>query len=85
MSKDPELKQATPEHVAHVRHDAEFFCQMLGGFPIEHRMDVFIFTATDLFLNVKPKPPLSRLDAYDKYAAMIRENIRLNIEQEAKR
>jgi len=83
--REPELKLADPEHRAQVAHDAEFLCQMLGGYSIEHRMEVFIFMATDLFLNVKPKPPLTRLDAYDKYAVAIRENIRLNIEREAKR
>ena len=82
---EPKPKLADPEHMAQVAHDAEFFCDMLGGFSVEHRMEVFIFMATDLFLNVKPKPPLTRLDAYDKYAVAIRENIRLNIEQEVKR
>jgi len=82
---EPKLKQAGPEHMDHVRYDAQFLVEILSGFSIDHRMEVFIFLATDLFLNVRPRPPLTRLDAYDKYAVAIRENIRLNIEQEAKR
>lgn len=85
MSKDPELIQAPQYKLSHVARDAEIFCQMLSGFSVEHRMEVFMFMATDLFLNVKPKLPLTRLDAWDKYSFAIRENIRLNIEQEAKR
>lgn len=82
---DEKLVRADAEQTFYVRQDAEFLCEMLAGFSVQHRMEVFIFLATNLFLNVKPMAPLTRLDAYDKYAAAIRENIRLNIEQEAKR
>lgn len=83
MSKTPELKRVDDEHAARIGHDAAFIVEMLLGYRTHYAMDVFMCAATNLLLNVNPLPPLTRLDAWDKYSFAIRENIRLNIEQEA--
>ena len=82
MSEEPEMKLADPDYAERVSYDSAFIVEMLTGFKPRYAMDVFIFAATDMALNLKPLPPLTRLEVWDKYAAVIRENIRLNIEQE---
>lgn len=83
MSKNPELRRVDDEHMERIGHDAAFIVEMLLGYHTGYAIDVFVCAAVQLFLGVNPKPPLTRLDAWDKYSFAIRENIRLNIEQEA--
>jgi len=83
MSKELELKRVDDEHMARIGHDAAFIVEMLRGYRVGYAMDVFVCSTVDLFLGLSPVPPLTRLDAWDKYSFAIRENIRLTIEQEA--
>lgn len=79
-------KPASPERLAQITKEAEPILEYIQDyFNVPRGMEVVMFVVCQMFLDAKPAAGETRLTAFDKYAAIMRETIekneKLNLQQ----
>jgi hypothetical protein len=77
---DTELKRATPEHLAKVADYASPLVGYITRLPVGTAMEVVMYIMISCFMELETIDGVSKLEAFDHYAAAIRTNIEKNLE-----
>lgn len=80
MSTAPEMKQASPEHLAKVEAYAEPMVDYIQQFQPTAGMEVLLYVIVRSFLDAGMQPGVTHLDAFDKYMAAARVTQEKNLE-----
>ena len=82
--KIPKLQRVDPKHFEEVALDAALHVEVLRTHDSHYAMEVMILLTCEMFMSVATIPPTTKMDAFDYFVELTRENLRINLEADDK-